>query len=125
MNKSPRASTATPPCPTSSAELSAAPAVDWPCLPSPATTDSLPAGVTSSTTLLPESAMNRSPWASAATPEGKRRSDRLAGPGVGRPFLPSPATTDNLPAGLTSSTTLLTESAMNRSPWASAATPAG
>ena len=43
--------------------------------------------------------MNKSPWASTARKRGWSSAELVAGPGVGVPVFPFPATTESLPAG--------------------------
>jgi hypothetical protein len=70
-----------------------------------ALTDALAGAATMATTS--KLAMYRSPAASTSIPMGPARSELVAGPGVGAPTFPVPATTESVPDGVTSSTTLL------------------
>jgi hypothetical protein len=91
----PDASTATPrgPC---NFELVAVPAVGAPALPVPAKIESVPDGVTFSMTLLLVSAMYKLPDASTATSTGLWNAELVAGPAVGVPDEPDPATIDRV-----------------------------
>src|SRR5579875_1989668 len=95
MNTSPDVSTATDAGPLSLL-LVAGPGVGLPAVPVPATIDSVPDGVTFSTSLLAKSAMNTSPLPSLPTAAGSSSLLLVAGPGVGAPTTPVPASIDNV-----------------------------
>ena len=81
MNRSPAASTATPRGSSSSASVAGPLSPLYPRVPLPATVMMSPVAFTTSRiTLLPSSAMNRSPAASTATPYGEYSSASVAGP---------------------------------------------